>query len=52
MDPPPAPGTLDLAALALRLRHRRGRLSHALPVLRLNLRGGVHSVSRIPRVTF
>ena len=33
MDSPPASGTLDLAALALRLRNRRGHLSHALPAL-------------------
>src|SRR5438067_1309002 len=33
MDPPPASGTLDLAALALCLRNWRGRLSDALPAL-------------------
>jgi hypothetical protein len=37
--------------VALCLRHRRGRLSDALSVLRLNLRGRVHSVPKIPRVT-
>src|SRR5215467_13901757 len=33
MDPPPTSGTLDPAALALRLCHRRGRLSDALSAL-------------------
>ena len=43
---PPTPGTLDLAALALRLRDRCGHLSHALSALSCLLKSSQDSYGR------